>query len=497
MLGPKRNRKRPSRKHMRLRFGGAVVVVACVSASLVARLPVPRAATLPSLRMISTRDHITLEARTRGQLRLDLGVWIASVNGDLQVRLTRPNYVSDVSAAQTTPAGAVLREIPIENIDLWSGFARFLHVSIKNKDGRALYRTVQSFCPNGWDQERVDDTGPLNPTYPQLCGTNPFTLGVVWGINRGWATNPLQSMSISGPDLPPGSYEVRIWIDPTYIDLFEIAPQDASARVALTIAREQSTRFPSAAGSLEARSLMLEERSFSSGAIVSPPPDAVPDLVALPAWSISVRRFGRRDFLIFAATVWNAGPSPMIVEGYRQTDQDVMEAWQYFSDASGDIIGKAAVGQLKYDSRPGHEHWHFEQFVEYSLTDGTKVEIVRSKKASFCLDPTEPIDLLLGQAGWIPQQSGLSACGEPGSLWVREVLPVGWGDTYFQSLPGQSLDITDLPNGRYFIRIHANPLGVLFDRTTSDDIAYRRVRLRGKPGHRYVIVPPFQGIDTE
>ncbi|MGH2539818.1 MAG: lysyl oxidase family protein, partial [Actinomycetota bacterium] len=90
-----------------------------------------------------------------------------------------------------------------------------------------------------------------------------------------------------------------------------------------------------------------------------------------------------------------------------------------------------------------------------------------------------------------------SACGGREDLWIREVLPVGWGDTYYQYLPGQSFDITDLPNGTYFIKVIANPGGHLYEAARGNNASLRKVILRGRPGHRRVEVPPWHGIDTE
>ncbi len=121
-----------------------------------------------------------------------------------------------------------------------------------------------------------------------------------------------------------------------------------------------------------------------------------------------------------------------------------------------------------YDARPGHQHWHFEQFARYSLLAKDQTQIVRSEKTGFCLAPTDAIDLTAPGAEWNPYSIGLgTACGGRGSLWTREVLPAGWGDTYFQGLPGQSFDITYLPNGTYYIAVQANPDGLLTEVTTA------------------------------
>lgn len=64
-------------------------------------------------------------------------------------------------------------------------------------------------------------------------------------------------------------------------------------------------------------------------------------------------------------------------------------------------------------------------------------------------------------------------------------------------MPGQSFDITHVPNGAYYIEIIANPLKVLRESNTSNDVSLRRVILGGRPGHRTVRVPAWHGIDPE
>jgi hypothetical protein len=174
-----------------------------------------------------------------------------------------------------------------------------------------------------------------------------------------------------------------------------------------------------------------------------------------------------------------------------------MDAYQYFL-RDGEVVGRARVGSLAYDSRHGHNHWHFKQFATYRLLDATQSEVVRSGKEAFCLVPTDPINLLKDGSVLRPDGLGLStACGYVGSIWIRETLPVGWGDTYFQGVPGQAFDITGVPNGTYYVQVETNPLGRLYERNRDDDVSLRKVYLRGEPGDREVEVPPYRGIDTE
>jgi hypothetical protein len=76
-------------------------------------------------------------------------------------------------------------------------------------------------------------------------------------------------------------------------------------------------------------------------------------------------------------------------------------------------------------------------------------------------------------------------------------MPLGWGDTYVQSLSDQAFDITHVPNGTYYIEIIANPEKVLRESNLGNDVSLRRVILGGRPGHRTVRVPAWQGIDPE
>ena len=54
-----------------------------------------------------------------------------------------------------------------------------------------------------------------------------------------------------------------------------------------------------------------------------------------------------------------------------------------------------------------------------------------------------------------------------------------------------------MPNGTYYIEVTANPLRVLHETTTRNDVSVRKVILGGTAGHRTVKVPAWHGIDPE
>ena len=75
------------------------------------------------------------------------------------------------------------------------------------------------------------------------------------------------------------------------------------------------------------------------------------------------------------------------------------------------------------------------------------------------------------------------------------MLDVGNGDTYTQYRPGQSFDVTDLPNGTYYIEVLANPENKLAELNTRNNSSLRKIVLGGTPEKRTLRVPAVHGIE--
>jgi hypothetical protein len=310
-------------------------------------------------------------------------------------------------------------------------------------------------------------------------------------------------MRFTGPD---GSYKMTIAINPTYVQQFGIAQADASAELTLVVhTRSAGCKFrPCAAGlspnslaaSVSAQTRAQGEGPSSAAAraattsTLEQSADGTPDMRALPAHDLSITHNTRRnrDYLNFGATIWNAGSGPLVVEGFRDGAQPLMNAVQYIYQ-NGQPASSQTVGQFEFDTRRGHHHWHMEDIAQYDLLDQDSNRIVLSSKQSFCLAPTDGINLTLPGADWRPDQAGLwSACAGAASIWLREVLPAGWGDTYYQSVAGQSFNITNLPNGHYKIRVTTDPNHNLLETDYTNNVGLLDITLGGKLGHRTVRV---------
>jgi hypothetical protein len=489
---------------------GAAALVALAAGAAGATVSATTTTTAePALKLAAGSTDVTLYRFPDYGVDLDLGTHLVAGKKPVEVRATRKSYGDPIVAnlivngkPKPLPAGAVTD---------FGGLGKFLHITVTDSTGKKVAERDQAVCLNG-EGSRTRPDAPDTSPYPDGCSANPFTLGAVWGLQAGWSTRTFSySWEGSGDapvDLPVGKYKVKVSINKLYRDFFKLGTSGTSLALNATVTEQDQCDPHGIRGCLAGRSA----NAFKAGAAAIPnakrptgkasvPNGPKPDLRALPAWQISVgpgdQGTADRDYLQFAANVWNAGPSTLVLDGFRQPGKDLMDAYQYFYDASGKQVGYQKTGTMEWDPREGHTHWHFTDFARYSLLASNQSEVVRSQKEAFCLAATDAIDYTVKNANWHPQNTDLhTACGDHGSLSVREVLDVGSGDTYIQSLPGQSFDVTDLKNGTYYVQVVANPENRLFESNTKNNVSLRKVILGGTPHHRTVNVPPVQLVDA-
>ncbi|SHI13954.1 lysyl oxidase family protein [Streptomyces sp. 3214.6] len=545
--------------------GAALTVVAVAGAAPGAGAATASPPGTPKLKLIAASKAVTLD-RYEGEggagVYLDLGTYVTVDNAPLELKVTRKSYKDPVVAQQILRNGTktTTKTLPAGTVKDFSGLPGFLEVSIKNAAGVEVRKTQGSFCPNN-ASGRLRPDAPATSHYPESCSTNPFTLGSVWGVEKGWASNS-STVDYDAPvDLPVGEYTATVSVAKKYRDLFGIPNDQPTIKV--TVRKESDgggvglrssmsshgghdmagmegmegmpgmaaghhygprgadAPTPSALShALEARGLthLGDGAGHTDGSRIAPALKAAaqrptgragapanvpkPDLRSLPAWDIAVTDgedgdAPGKDYLAFSANVWNAGPAPLVVDGFRKPGAELMDSYQYFYDAKGKQVGYAPAGTMEWDPRIGHEHWHFTDFASYRLLAADQHEIVKSGKEAFCLANTDAIDYTVKNANWHPYNTDLStACGQQNSISVREVLDVGSGDTYTQYRPGQSFDITDLPNGTYYIQVIANPANRLQETNTKNNVSLRKVVLGGTQGARTVKVPPVDLIDA-
>lgn len=396
--------------------------------------------------------------------------------------------------------------LPAGTLKSFRGIGRFAHVTITSvRTGEVVKEMSLRACFNGYGNKTTPDAPFENP-YPTSCPYHPFTKGSVMGIQAGWASSLMPEYG-RGLRIGTGRFDVTTTVRPRIADLFEMTPEGSTATTRLVVKEEESfwrarqTAPRATAPDLEPAS--DEEPVGAQGNAVTP--QYAPDLQALPAFDIGINPAG--TLLRFGANVWNGGEGPVVIDGYRDAGEDHMTAYQYFLDPDGHQAGSyEQVGQFHFHGA-NHQHWHFGDFARYRLlkkdsATGEFTNVVKSRKASFCLANTDAVDYTVPNADWRPGNTDLSsACGGPEAVSLREVLSNGSGDTYHQYRAGQAFRIGDVPDGVYYVSVESNPDDrngrnlIETDYTNNDSL--RKVRITtNRHGNRVVRVPRL-GIINE
>ncbi|MBT2489519.1 protein-lysine 6-oxidase [Streptomyces sp. ISL-96] len=541
-----------------------------VTAGVVAAAPdAEDSQTAPKLSLIAASSSVTLDSwKEEPGVYLDLGTYVTAENGPLELKVTRKSYKDPVVATQIIREGTKTRTkiLPQGLVKGFGGLPGFAQIRITDAAGRTVVNKSEAFCPNN-ASGRIRPDAPAKSKYPESCPGNPFTLGSVWGVENGWASNTYAGYYSDPVALPAGKYTAKVSVRKPYRVLFGMENKPQTIKVTV---RERS--YDDGAGAPAAMKHGSHSAGHSGhGAMRAPAPAAAtsgagpsynvghgphtpappalpwaikkaalragpvgdgtgqtdgsrkapavkpaaqrptgtpdvpdvpkPDLRSLPAYGIAISK-GQgstrgKDYLAFSANVWNAGPAQLVVDGFRSPGKKLMDAYQYFYDADGKQVGYTPTGTMEWDPRKGHEHWHFTDFASYRLLKADQKESVRSGKEAFCLANTDAVDYTVKNANWHPNNTDLStACGQENSISVREVLDVGSGDTYTQDLPGQSFDISSLPNATYYIQVLANPEKRLKETSLTNNSALRKVVLGGTPGARTVSVPAHDLVNA-
>ena len=518
--------------------GALVLTAAGVGVAQAAADPAP-------LSFVAATSAVTAERYVYDDevwLSFDLGLHVIAGKDPFEIWARRTSYDKPIVAERVVTQNGKKKRValPAGTVADFTGLKDFTSISITDEAGKVVTEYATPFCGNTWGSARTRPDAPATNPYPTRCGgENPFTLGAVWGVQAGWNAAVADQPQTAAPfDLAPGKYTATATVNPRYRELFGIPSSNATAKVAVTVveadidkaglarvkqadATEEPVAAAAAATAADEHDLHEGEgdakRQISSirpefrapakrpaTLKATPASGPKPDLKSLPAWGISIEEgadenTGEPDgkwYVNFGATVWNAGTSPLLVDGFRRTGTELMDAYQYFFDAKGNQVGSRPAGTMEWDPREGHLHWHFTDFAQYNLLAADQKLAVRSGKEAFCLANTDAVDYTIPNAKWQPENTDLStSCGANTVVAVREVLDIGNGDTYSQARPGQSFEVTDLPNGTYYIQVLANPEKKLAELSTTNNSALRQIVLGGTPEKRTLTVPPVHGIE--
>lgn len=193
----------------------------------------------PKLSLIAASTSVTLTSwKEDPGVYLDLGTYVTADNGPLELRVTRKSYKDPVVAKQVIREGTRTRTktLPQGLVKDFAGLPDFAQVKITDAAGRIVVNKSEAFCPNN-ASGRIRPDAPAKSKYPESCPENPFTLGSVWGVENGWASNTYAGYYSAPVTLPAGKYTAKVSVKKRYRDLFGMENKPQTIKVTV---RERS-----------------------------------------------------------------------------------------------------------------------------------------------------------------------------------------------------------------------------------------------------------------
>ena len=196
---------------------------------------------------------------------------------------------------------------------------------------------------------------------------------------------------------------------------------------------------------------------------------------------------GQRRRLRMTVASVNVGVGPVEVKARKKDcdgdgsfDNDRTAFQHVYQDADGDgafrrsvdtAFTTVRVGCFRFDER--HQHWHFKNFARFELARLSDGQVVSAhEKVGFCLlDSDQPYPGIPGS----PTAGYYRSC-QPDK---PQGLSAGWADVYESSLPGQFVDVTNVPDGDYCFSSTVNPARRLVEAEVGDNTATQALRLAG------------------
>lgn len=179
--------------------------------------------------------------------------------------------------------------------------------------------------------------------------------------------------------------------------------------------------------------------------------ELLPNLVpAAPEVVHMFRRDSDGEWTIrFSSAITNTGEGRFMLRGTRVDGEWHIE--QLIEHAGGGVTTRPTDATVIWGG-DGHEHWHIERVATYEMVptgdDGQPspgAAELTDAKVGFCFfDSHHTLD-----RGPEKHQFDSHGCGHEDDDELSMGLSPGWADIYSFELPGQEIEISDLPDGRY------------------------------------------------
>jgi hypothetical protein len=185
-------------------------------------------------------------------------------------------------------------------------------------------------------------------------------------------------------------------------------------------------------------------------------------------------------FLRFTVSIANVGKGPIVVDGARPRQGVPFTTWQKVMRSDGTSYRLPTPGAIPvYNGSKEHGHWHIHGAARYELRPLGRKKPVRIRlKRGFCLFDSTQYELSLPGAprvGRYPREG----CGKKADLRFEMGVSVGWKDDYFWRIPGQEMNITNLPNGRYRLYVTVDPRNWFLESNDGNNASWVDIEIDG------------------
>jgi len=153
-----------------------------------------------------------------------------------------------------------------------------------------------------------------------------------------------------------------------------------------------------------------------------------------------------------------------------------------------------------YTFHPTHGHIHYRNFAKYEMFavpppsdpdhPGYFLPAAKSHKADFCMIDVENRKF---EGDWQdtqgnePRRGAFPDCNIPTEIDPKQLkgymvqgISRGWADIYSWPLPGQYIEVSNVPDGDYDVVVSVNPFKLIEESNYDDNVACTRIHLAGK-----------------